>query len=192
LFATLGLRVLVSSPLRNPWIVRNRFRGRFRLHDGGGRPIEDPATNYIIVGEKVAAGEGVGFRAGGARQPAGFLRLDPHRHRPSGKVFDLAARPNTTIDIIPFFELGGALYVLARTSYPRPIASAAAALDGSRTGGYLAEPLSVVQGDRPIGQTVEEALARSAGVAAAPIRRMLAGTTHYPSPRGALAEGRPR
>ncbi|HEY7373299.1 MAG TPA: class I SAM-dependent methyltransferase [Polyangia bacterium] len=189
-FAALGLRVLVSSPLRNPWIVRHRFRGRFHLHDDAGRPLEDPATNYIIVGEKVAAGEGIGFRAAEAREAPGFLRLEHHRHRASGKVFDLAARPSTTIDIIPFFELAGAVYVLARTSYPRPIASGAATLDGSRTAGYLAEPLSVVQGDRPIGETVEETLARAAGIAPAKIQRMRPGTTYYPSPGGIMEEVR--
>ncbi|HXU00158.1 MAG TPA: methyltransferase domain-containing protein [Polyangia bacterium] len=196
LFASFGLRVLFSSPLNNPWIVRHRFRGRFRLHAEDGRPIEWPATNYIIVGEKVAAGEGVGFRAAAAREPRGFLRLEHHRHRATGRVFDLAARAHTTIDIIPFFQLGGALelggavYVLARTSYPRPIACAAPALDGSRTGGYLAEPLSVVQGDRPIGQTVEETLPPTTGITPDKIRRMLAGTTYYPSPGGIMEEVR--
>jgi SAM-dependent methyltransferase len=190
LFAALGLRILFSSPLRNPWIVRQRFRGRFRLHDDRGGPLEHPATNYIIVGEKVAPDEGVGFRASEAREPPGFLRLEHHRHRGTGRIFDLAARPHATIDVIPFFDLHGTVYVLARTSYPRPIAAGAPGLDGSRTGGYLAEPLSVVQGDRPIGQTAEQTLARAAGIAPGQIRRMFSGTTYYPSPGGIMEEVR--
>src|SRR5215831_26608 len=55
LFARLGLRILASSPLRNPWIVRNRFVNRLALWDSEGRALEMPATNFVIVGEKVAA-----------------------------------------------------------------------------------------------------------------------------------------
>jgi SAM-dependent methyltransferase len=190
LFARLGLRVLASTPLYNPWIVRNRFAGRCLLHDIEGGPLETPATNYIIVGEKVPASEGVAFRRAEAGPAPGFLRLEHHRHRSSGKVFDLAARPFATIDVIPFFDLGGLVYVLARTSYPRPIPSGHQSLDGSRPPSYIAEPLNVIQTDRPLGRTVEDALARAAGIAPANIRRMEHGTTYYPSPGGVMEEVR--
>ena len=193
LFARLGLRVLASAPLRNPWIVRHRFRDRFVLRAESGAPLDVPATNYIIVGEKVAAGEGVAFRAGAPQPPRGFLRMEHHRRRATGQVFDLAARPHPTIDIVPFFEQAGLLYVLARTSYPRPILLAGApqgAIDGSRCAGYVAEPLSVIQADLPIGETVAERLRQAAGIEPARIRRMLPGTTYYPSPGGTMEEVR--
>jgi len=190
LFARLGLRVLASTPLRNPWILQHRFRGRFALRREDGAALDFPATNYVIVGEKVAAGEGVGFRRAGGRAALGFLRLEHHRHRATGQVFDLAARPFATIDVIPYFTAGGMVYVLARTSYPRPILGGHAPLDGSQPPGYIIEPLNVLQTDRPLGQTVEEALARAAGVASGQIRGMKAGTTYYPSPGGILEEVR--
>jgi SAM-dependent methyltransferase len=190
LFARLGLRVLASTPLSNPWIVRHRFEGRFLLHSLDGIRLDPPATNYVIVGEKVPAGEGVRFRRAGQAPARGFLRLEHYRHRDTGQIFDLGARPYPTVDVIPFFELGGLLYVLARTSYPRPILSDYPGLDGARPPGYIAEPLNVIQTDRPLGQTVEEALARAAGIGTERVRRMLPGTTYYPSPGGILEEVR--
>jgi SAM-dependent methyltransferase len=190
LFARLGLRVLASTPLSNPWIVRHRFEGRFLLHSLDGMRLDPPATNYVIVGEKVPAGEGVRFRRAGQAPPRDFLRLEHYRHRDTGQLFDLGARPFPTVDVIPFFELGGLVYVLARTSYPRPILSDHPGLDGARPPGYIAEPLNVIQTDRPLGQTVEEALARAAGIGAEQVRRMLPGTTYYPSPGGILEEVR--
>src|SRR5262249_1398180 len=52
-FDSLGMRVLVSTPLYNPWIVRHRFEGKFDLRRLDGSTIAAPATNYIIAGEKV-------------------------------------------------------------------------------------------------------------------------------------------
>ncbi|WP_437676050.1 methyltransferase domain-containing protein [Sorangium sp. So ce131] len=197
LFARLGLRVLSSTPLRNPWIVRNRFAGRIELRDAAGARLPYPPTNYLIVGEKVKAGQGVAFRLRPAESPQQFLRIEHHLDHATGRVFDLAARPHPTLDIVPFFFAGSAgetAYVLARTSYPRPVAHACREetppLDGSGPADYLAEPLAVVQGEFPVGHTVERALERAAGVPAAAIRRMIPGTTYYPSPGGILEEVR--
>ncbi|MGK4009081.1 methyltransferase domain-containing protein [Sorangium sp. So ce1036] len=194
LFARLGLRVLASTPLRNPWIVRNRFVGRFALRDEDGAPLPWPPTNYLIVGEKVKPGQGVAFRLRPAESPQQFLRTEHHRDRRTGRVFDLAARPHPTLDIVPFFFSGDTAYVLARTSYPRPIARACREetppLDGSGPADYLAEPIAVVQTELPVGHTVERALERAAGVSPASIQRMIAGTTYYPSPGGILEEVR--
>ena len=204
LFARLGLRVLASTPLWNPWIVRHRFAGRFELrdgqHDGDARPLEFPATNYVIVGENVAPGQGVRFQMRPTVEDATprptpvFLGLEAHRHRETGRVYDLAYRPHPTVDVVPFFVDAGVPYVLARTSYPRPILRAGrddtAPLDGSGPADYITEPLNVLQTEAPLGRTVEDALAADAGISAGHIRRMLPGTTYYPSPGGILEEVR--
>jgi hypothetical protein len=193
LFADLGLRILASTPLHNPWIVRHRFEGRFELRRLDGAPLGTPATNYIIVGERAPADEGVRTSVRRVERPPRFLRLEHHRHRPSGRVFDLAARPHPTLDIVPYFFEGDTVHVLARTSYPRPILGAAEGegpLDGSGIAHYVTEPLNVIQTDAPVGQTVEERLERAAGLAPSRIRRMRAGTTYYPSPGGILEEVR--
>jgi hypothetical protein len=192
-FARLGMRILASTPLRNPWIVRNRLRGRARVWDLQGRPLEFPPTNFLIAGEKVPPGEGVRFRETEQRPPLGFLRLEHHRHRETGRVMDLVWRPNLTLDLLPHFEDGGETYVLARVSYPRPILCsrrAAPLLDGSRPPGYVVEPLNVLQSDRPLGQTAEEALESLAGLASTRIVGFHPGGTYYPSPGGLQEEVR--
>jgi SAM-dependent methyltransferase len=192
-FARLGLRVLASTPLRNPWIVSRRFRGKFDLRDPGGAPLEWPATNYLIAGEKVPAGEGVRIDDAGDHPALGFLAVERHRDRATGAVRDLVRRPHLTLDLLPYFDDGGSVLVLARMGYPRPIPAAkgvSPALDGSRAPQYATEPLSLLQGDRPMGDTVEDALRSRAGVGAGGIRAFRVGATYYPSPGGILEEVR--
>ncbi|WP_394826053.1 methyltransferase domain-containing protein [Pendulispora albinea] len=193
LFARLGLRVLASTPIRNPWIVRHRFRGQFSARNGRGEPLEWPATNYIIAGEKVRPGEGVRFRETGSASALGFLRMDYYRSLRDGTVYDLVRRPYTSVDVVPYFELGGDVFVLARMSYPRPILCANAkslALDESTPPHYVTEPLKVLQTDKPLGQTVEEKLFERANIPGARIRGFRAAGTYYPSPGGTQEEVR--
>ena len=193
LFARLGLRVLASTPLLNPWIVANRWRGRFFLRDLENNPLEPPPTNYVIAGEKVPAGEGVRFRDDGDAPPLGFLVMEHYRDRRTGGLRDLVRRPNATVDVLPWFDASGAIYVLARMSYPRPIVSTTLRdppIDGSTPASYVTEPLSVIQTDRPLGRTVEDALASRAGISAALLRVFARGSVYYPSPGGVMEEVR--
>lgn len=187
-YASLGLRVLASSPIRNPWIVRNRYVDKFRLREPDGPPLELPATNYVIVGERVPAGLGVQMEPGDFREPMDFLTLSHYRHR-DGAVMDLVSRPNLTVDAIPWFEDGDELFVLARMSYPRPVLAAAPtpALDGSTPPGWVTEPLTLLSTDDPLGQTIEHALER-AGVEAERIVSMEPGSSLLPSPGGLREE----
>lgn len=193
LFEAEGLRVVASTPLRNPWIVKNRFEGRARLFDLSGQALPWPPTNYLIAGERVNDDEGVVIRERGATPPLGFLEMSHYRSRRDESVRDLVRRPNMTIDVLPFFALRGDVYVIARMGYPRPILAATAAtpaLDGSRLCQYVTEPLCVIAEDKPLGQTVEELLARRAQVDGTQIRSFLQGSTYYPSPGGSQEEVR--
>lgn len=193
-FRRLGLRILASTPVRNPWIVRNRFRNKLLLWDLDGGRLDEPATNYIIAGEKVPAGDGVDFVERVAAEPMRYLQMEHFRHRRLGKVMDLVRRPNLTIDILPWFLDEGEIYVLARAGYPRPVLRSrprgAQPIEGARRVGYVTEPLNAVLTDRPVGQTVEETLARAAGIEPSQILDFRQGTTYYPSPGGILEEVR--
>jgi SAM-dependent methyltransferase len=193
-FTRLGLRLLASAPIRNHWIVRNRFEGKLELRDATGTPLEFPPTNYLVVGEKVPAGEGVRFEEAGPAAPLGFLSMEQWRNAKSGRVMDLVARPHPTIDVIPWFRSGGDVQVLARRSYPRPILRSAQRgtipIDGARAIDYVTEPLTLLQGDEPLGASVEKALSRFAAIDAAKIRGMQPGSTYYPSPGGIREEVR--
>lgn len=93
-------------------------------------------------------------------------------HRSSGKILDLVRRPNLTVDVVPHFDVGGDAFVLAKMSYPRPLFAicAGASLDGSTPATHVTEPLNAIQESRPLGDTVEEVLARF-GIPAGRIRR---------------------
>lgn len=144
-FASAGLRVLASTPIRNPWIVANRFVDQMAIHREDGTPIETTATNFVIAGEKVAEGGGVRFDATPCA-PVGYLKLESWRDVRDGRIFDLVRRPVETVDVIPWFrDARGDLAILARMSYPRPLlAHGGSALDGSRPPSYVTEPMVVV------------------------------------------------
>lgn len=187
-YADLGLRVLASQPIRNPWIYANRLVRKARLWDpqsGAAAPL--PATNYVIVGERVASGTGVRFE-GEPCPPSGYLSVEHHRHVDTGARVDLVRRPHRTIDAIPWFQVGDELFVLARMSYPRPILTVrgptAHNLDDSRSPGWITEPLTFVQDDKPLAQAVEDALDRRAGLSPSQIVGFADGPTYYPSPGG--------
>lgn len=184
LFARLGLRLLASTPIVNPWIARNRFRGKFSWSRADGSPLEFPATNYIIVGERVRPGGGVGFSEAPVEGEASFLSMAWYRNRVTDRVRDLVRRPNLTIDVLPWFEAGDDVYVLARKSYPRPILGARGAV------AYITEPINVLQQDKPVGQTVEEVLRDHASVDADALEEFRPGATYYPSPGGVQEEVR--
>src|SRR5690606_7740235 len=138
--------------------VANRLVGKMALHRIDGTPVEVPATNYVIAGERVAPGEGVRFSSAPA-DPVGFLELSHHRDRKTGAVHDLVRRPHRTIDGVPWFRQGDEVLVLARMSYPRPILGVGPDpvrhLDGSGAPGWVTEPLTVITDDKPMAQTVE-------------------------------------
>ena len=189
-FARLGLRVLVSTPLYNPWIVENRFEGQFELHSLDGRRLDFPPTNYLIVGEKVAAGQGVGFQGQSSPHHPQFLRQACYRHQLTHKVYDLICRPHPTVDVLPFtLSQVGNLSVLVRHSYPRPILTCLLdTLDQMKPSPYVVEPITAVQGEDPVAETVEQVLVQRCGLRPAAIQRLWAADVHYPSPGGIREE----
>ncbi len=188
LFARLGLRVLASTPIRNPWILRNRLRDQIALWTTAGAPIDLPATNYVIVGQKVDANEGVRLTEVADAQVAGYLELSHWRNIETGRVYDLARRPGLTVDVVPWFRKHGAVHLLARRSYPRPVlvsrSAGSRAIDGAGVASYVTEPLIAVQQDKPLGQTAEELLSTFPDISADAIIAFEPGTRYYPSPGG--------
>jgi SAM-dependent methyltransferase len=187
-FAELGLRVLASTPIRNPWIVNNRFVGKLLLwkpvRDDDAEPLDFPATNYVIVGQKVAAGEGVRFVERSGQERLGFLELTYFRHD-DGQVYDLVHRPGDSVDVLPWFRQNGALFVLARRSYPRPILGCdggSTPMDGANATGYVSEPLNALQGDESPEKVGERLLAGFDDMNI--VGELEPGASYYPSPGG--------
>ncbi|MCD9189017.1 MAG: methyltransferase domain-containing protein [Pyrinomonadaceae bacterium] len=161
-----NLRIVVSMPLWNPWIVENRFRKKFYLSDSEGNDLTFPPTNYLIVGEKVKDSDGVQLaevsaladarasasiayeKPGVGKGTKSFLNLKFYRNKQTAQIYELAERPNQTIDLLPWFENeNGQILILAKKDFPRPIINAdneRKNLNCANYSGYLTEPISAI------------------------------------------------
>jgi len=189
-FRSRGLRIVTSCPLWNPWIVQNRFENRFYLSDLNGSPLPFPPTNYLIVGEKITAGEGVELFERKARtlSTSKFLKLTVYRHRDTQRVFELVERPNHTIDVLPWFESNGQLFVSAKKDFPRPIVNAGkdqTRLNHNSLSGYITEPISaIVDSTEDFEESIADILMQRASFAREDILEIGEPFYYYTSPGG--------
>lgn len=188
-FRERGLRVVTSRSLWNPWIVRNRFENKFYLSDLNEQPLPFPPTNYLIVGEKVEADEGVELyelRSEELTAPT-FLKLSAHRHRETNEVWELVERPHQTIDILPWVDDDGQVLVLAKKDFPRPLVNACAEqtrIAGASLSGYITEPISAIVDGPPTREVVLHILRERANVAEADVIAIGEPHSYYTSPGG--------
>jgi hypothetical protein len=191
-FRARGLRVVTSRPLWNPWIVRNRFENKFYLSDLNEAPLPFPPTNYLIVGEKVGADEGVELAEARSAKLAApkFLSLSAHRHKDTNHVFELVERPHQTVDILPWMEDDGQILVLAKKDFPRPIVNACAdqpRLAGASLSGYISEPISAIVEGEPDNDAIAGVLRERANLAETDLISIGEPHLYYTSP-GAVNE----
>ena len=192
-----NLRIVVAQPLWNPWIVENRFIGKFHLSDLDEKPLTFPPTNFLIVGEKVARGRGIQLAEkishSNVSMPLAlptFLKLKAYRHKRTNQIYELAERPNQTIDILPWFEgKNGQIFILAKKDFPRPIINASLEnghLHRANYSGYLTEPLSaLVQSlEFKVQSSVEETLMNRANISANEIKEISEAQSYFTSAGG--------
>ncbi|MFN2512199.1 MAG: class I SAM-dependent methyltransferase [Pyrinomonadaceae bacterium] len=189
-FRSRGLRIVTSRPLWNPWIVQNRFENKFYLSDLNGSTLPFPPTNYLIVGEKISAGEGVELIEQNSRplSTSKFLRLSAYRLKESQRTYELVERPNQTIDVLPWFESNGQLFVFAKKDFPRPIVNAGrdqTRLNHNSLSGYITEPISaIVDSSADLGKSVANVLMQRASFAGEDILEVGEPFYYYTSPGG--------
>src|SRR5262245_2097219 len=188
-FRARGLRVVTSRPLWNPWIVRNRFEKKFYLSGLDDQPLPFPPTNYLIVGEKVDADEGVELCESRNEVLAApkFLKLSAYRHRETNEVFELVERPHQTIDILPWVDDDGQILVLAKKDFPRPLVNACAdqvRLAGASLSGYITEPISAIVEGPPSREAVIDILRERANLTEADVISIGEPHSYYTSPGG--------
>lgn len=184
-----GMRAVTAAPIRNPWIVANRYRDRVRLRGPDGVVLPFPPTNLVAVGRKLRSGDGarlVAVSSTPTTAPA-FLRLSGWRDS-AGARYDLAERPGRTIDLLPWMRRGEQVLVLARQGVPRPVAVADPErpnLTGACWSGYLTEPIAaIVDPGEEVAAAVRRILAERAGVAATRIRALSQPLRYATSPGG--------
>lgn len=188
-FRARGLRVVSSRPLWNPWIVQNRFEKKFYLSDLNEQPLRFPPTNYLIVGEKVDADEGVELCESRNEVLAApkFLKFSAHRHKETNEVFELVERPHQTIDILPWIDDDGQILVLAKKDFPRPLVNACAdqvRLAGASLSGYITEPISAIVEGPPSREAVVDILRERANLSEEDLISIGEPHSYYTSPGG--------
>lgn len=188
-----GLRTTVSVPLWNPWIVTNRFDKKFFVSNKAGERLPFPPTNFLIVGEKLSPGEGYEITESARAETASpaFLKLNFYRHRHTGQVFELAMRPNQTIDVLPWFDRDHQIFVLAKKDFPRPLLNACLDqpnLHRANYSGYLTEPISAILDCRnqfdDLTDAVKNILASRAGLQKSDVLEISEPQFYYTSPGG--------
>ncbi len=189
-FRSRGLRIVTSRPLWNPWIVQHRFEDKFYLSNLDGKPLPFPPTNYLIVGEKVSAGEGVQvteLESIPISTPK-FLNLTAHKNRETNKVYELVERPNQTIDIVPWYQSNGQVFVFSKKDFPRPLVNACmeeSRLNRASLSGYITEPISaIIQAEEDLHSAVKRVLQERASLTPSDVLEIGEPFFFYTSPGG--------
>lgn len=141
IFRDLGLRVVLSAPIYNRWIINNRYKGQFRIFDLNNNEIGYLPTNYLIVGEKVQHNRLISLTRHLPIVKSSFLNFSSYKNQISNEIYDLVSRPNDVVDILPYCISGDQVYVLVRKNHPRPLVTRNIdqALDGKFYSGYMTE-----------------------------------------------------
>ncbi len=188
-FTEMGLRTIASGPVYNPWILKNRYKNKFKLTDLQGKDIGFPATNYIIAGEKVE-NRGTMLRAIRSLpiSQESFIKLNSYKNKKTDFIYDVAQRPYPVIDILPYFiGSDGNIKIIAKHGYPRPIVNQikkADAIDKKRYSGYITESITAMKGSLSGMELIKETLLERASISDKLIGDTNKSVTFYPSPGG--------
>ncbi len=139
------MRILVSRPIYNEWIYKNRFEDKIKLQDTNGNPIPYPPTKILTIGEKVNEDEGVKiYEKRSLSKDSSYLKIKYMQNKDTKEVLQIIERPFPVIDVIPYFKNENKLYIVSRKGYPRGIINANLETPHLRdvySGGYVNEPL---------------------------------------------------
>jgi ubiquinone/menaquinone biosynthesis C-methylase UbiE len=183
IFANLGLRTVVSYPIYNPWIIRNRYRGKFTLYDKNLNDIGFPPTNYLIAGEKVVKqGSSIKIVRHLPVTENLFLKYNSYKEAETQKIVDVVSRPNSVVDIIPYYCNNGNIEVIAKHGYPRPIVNIetdSPVIDQKHYSGYITEGLTA-----SFHQSIEPILIERANIESQDISKIEKSLEYFTSPGG--------
>jgi len=189
--ARAGARLLCAEPYWNPWIVKNRFEGKFRITDENGRSLGWPPTNFVAVAQRVRPGSSLRLsERRPSQQQSSFLLFDTMRagENNAARRYDLVRRPHPVCDLVPWRRSNERLRIVARHGYPRPITRSAprgpTMIDGSRWGGYLIEPIAGMVSRDASPHAVAAMLFERVGIEQDAITKIEPGLSYYPSPGG--------
>lgn len=188
-FTEHGLRIIASGPIYNHWITENRYKEKFRITDLKENDLGYPATNYVIAAEKtVNRGTILKPIRNLPVEEEGFLKLNSYKSQVTGKIFDVAQRPNPVIDILPYYkEPDGSLKIVAKHGYPRPIVNQISrenTIDKKNYSGYMTESITAMKGKLTDVELTYETLGKRAFIKKDNVIACNKSLTFYTSPGG--------
>jgi len=179
----LGMRIIVSNPIYNQWIVNNRYKGKFALYDKQMNDMGFPPTNYLIAAEKVRkAGSSIHLVRHLPEAEKPFLEYASYKDVTSGRIFDVVKRPQQVADFIPYYINHHQVMVVAKHGYPRPLANIetdSPIIDQKHFSGYVTEGISA-----SINHSIEQLLSERAGVEVQNIGHQYKALKYFTSPGG--------
>jgi ubiquinone/menaquinone biosynthesis C-methylase UbiE len=183
IFTSLGLRVIVSNPIFNPWIVENRYKNSFTIYNTSGVDIGFPPTNFLIAAEKV---EKKGTRIHIVRHlpelELPFLDYATYHKSVTNNLYDVVKRPQSVVDIIPYYLNKDEVEILAKHGYPRPLVNVetdSPIIDQKHFSGYITEGITA-SNDNPI----QDILSKRINLEKQYIDNEVNSLQYYPSPGG--------
>lgn len=183
LFNQLNLRIIISYPIYNQWIINNRYKNQFKLFNLEGDEIDFPATNYLIAGEKTTKGKQIQLVRHLPLITDSFLQYESFENIKDAMIWDVVHRPNLVYDIIPFYKNESRLIILAKHGYPRPLAtihhSQSPIIDGKKYSGYIPECISITS-----DLSVEDFLEKDFGITTTKDLSINNSLQYYSSPGG--------
>ncbi|MBK5721428.1 methyltransferase domain-containing protein [Dysgonomonas sp. Marseille-P4677] len=182
IFRELGLRIILSSPIYNQWIINNRYKNQFAIYDLSGKEIGFPPTNYLIAGEKMSGGKQIQLIRHLPVQKDSYLHFSSYINLRTQNIYDVVERPNNVLDILPFYKHEKGFIILAKHGYPRPLANVktdSSVLDNKHYSGYIPEGIT-------IGETedLENALDKRFGIERKSYTDITQSLNYYTSPGG--------
>lgn len=148
LFKELGLRIILSTPIYNQWIINNRYKNEFVIYNLNGQEIGFPPTNYLIAGEKVSGAKKLQLTRHLPKSDRPFLEYASFKNTKTDRIYDVVKRPNKVVDVIPYKLDDIGLKIVAKHGYPRPLANvntSSPVIDGKSYSGYIPEGLALAE-----------------------------------------------
>lgn len=182
IFRELGLRIILSSPIYNQWIINNRYRNQFTIYDLSGKEIGFPPTNYLIAGEKISGGKQIQQIRHLPLQKDSFLLFSSYLNLKTKNIYDVVERPNNVLDILPFYNKENGFTILAKHGYPRPLANIktdSSVLDGKHYSGYIPEGITIGE-----IENIEDILHTRFGISKDHYTNITQSLNYYTSPGG--------
>lgn len=182
IFRELGLRIILSSPIYNQWIINNRYKNQFSIYNLSGEEIGFPPTNYLIAGEKISGGKQIKLLRHLPTKQDSFLNFSSYLNIKTKKIYDVVERPNNVLDILPFYKKENGFTVLAKHGYPRPLVNVKTdtiVLDNKHYSGYITEGLTIAESDN-----LEYALDKRFGIRRDNYMDIEPSLIYYTSPGG--------